>query len=375
MPPKPLKKRVGEWGALAIAVPLIGCIFCLKFAVDAAADALDAGSLFYDKCKIRYRVKTYRLRKSKPLATAPLSKTKTKTGKSAASPSAHEKTGFLDLPPEIRQQIYRLALPGPAIIQPRVHSSFWGPRPPTWVPTQGIRTDADPPSEALRLITGLGGSSVKQLVAPPTRGCVHYGSVSLLICGDMHHFAPRWVRPHEHVFHTDLMRSCRAVYADVLEVLYAQNTVSLFGADIARYFCRISSPEGLSRVRFVHVALMIPNAWDDKKHKTGIEETIRVLKDSMPSLRQLDIEVALLWGQPKDPRRFWNWLREDVLEQLRGLDRFVLKVSAYLTMARPGWGRGYEAWTPDYEPLASWNDEEYEALKARITSSEEAMRS
>ncbi|KAI0377566.1 hypothetical protein F5Y04DRAFT_176538 [Hypomontagnella monticulosa] len=371
MPPKTIKKRVGEWGAFAIAVPLIGCIYCLKFTIDAAADALEAGFVFYDKCKIQYRVKTYRLRKSKPLATAPPSKSKSKTGKSTASPGAREKTGFLHLPPEIRQQIYRLALPGPAIIQPRVHSSFWGPRPPTWAPAQGIRADADPPSETLRLITGLGGSSIKQLVAPPTRGCVHYGSVSLLICGDEHHFAPRWVRPHEHVFHTDLMRSCRAIYGDVLDVLYAQNTVSLFGADIARYFCRIASPEGLSRMKCVHIALMMPSAWDDRAHRTSIEETIRILRDSMPSLRQLDVEVVLLWGQPKDPQRFWKWLREDVLQQLVGLEGFVLKVSAYLALERPGYGRGHEAWTPDYEPLASWNDEEYEALKARITSSAE----
>lgn len=218
----------------------VGAYYCLHVSFKAAGATIEAGYDAYN----RWRVKTRRIPKSKPLATA----------SSSPQTIAGTRTSFLHLPTEIRLQIYRLALVGPAIVQVRTHSSFWGPRPADWEPAQGIRDDADAPSEALRCITGLGGSGLNQLVAPPHHGCVRYHAVSRLICGEGHHLVPQWVHPENTVFLTDLMRTCRVVYGEVLDVLYANNTVSLFGADIARYFCRNASPEGLSRLRYVHVA-------------------------------------------------------------------------------------------------------------------------
>ncbi|KAI1407593.1 hypothetical protein F5Y13DRAFT_195220 [Hypoxylon sp. FL1857] len=342
--------------------PAIGVYYCFRCtikAIEAIEATLDAAARIHNRFRVRFR----RLPKSKPLAINPSPKSKT----NSASPTPGTPTSFLHLPPEIRLHIYRLALGGQAIAQVRTRSSYWGPRPQAWDQTQGIRDDADEPSEALRCIVGLGGSGLRQLVAPPHHGCVHWGAVSQLVCGEGYHFPPRWVHPEKYVFHSDLMRACRLVYGEVLDVLYADNTISLFGAEIARYFCRNVSPEGLMRVRCVHVAHVIPpDAWDSASQKKSVEGAMRMLRDCLPGLRQLDVEVALAYGQPKDPERFWAWLRDDVLGQFRGLERFVLKVSVYIPFT-PQRSRGWEGWTPSYEPLSSWNDDEYRALKTRVT--------
>ncbi|KAI1454572.1 hypothetical protein F4805DRAFT_309746 [Annulohypoxylon moriforme] len=352
--------------AAACFWPLVGAYYCLKFSFKAAEATIEAGYDVYN----RHRVKTRRLPKSKPLATAPPSPQKVTNSLSAGS-----RASFLHLPPEIRLHIYRLALVGPAIVQVRTHSSFWGPRPADWDSTQGIRDDADAPSETLRCITGLGGSGLHQLVSPPSHGCVRYSAVSQLICGEGHHLVPGWVYPEKMVFPTDLMRSSRVVYGEVLDELYAGNTISLFGADIARYFCRNASPEGLSRVRFVHVAHVVPSdGWDSSSHMKSVCGAMRMLRNSLPSLRQLDVEVALTHGQPKNPGRFWSWLREDVLGQFRGLEQFVLKVSVYKPF-RPSRSGGFDGWTPPYEPFSLWDDGEYQLLKDRVTSPAEETSS
>ncbi|KAI0178513.1 hypothetical protein GGR52DRAFT_578810 [Hypoxylon sp. FL1284] len=345
--PTTIKDDLVRLGGRACLVPLIGLFFCIKYTVDGLAEVAYAGY----KLRQHVRVKTRRLPKSKPLAeVVPLAKSRTSTSEAAA---------------KIRLQIYRLALGGPAIAQICTDSSFWGPRPDSWGPAQGIRDDADEPSAALRLIIGLGGSGLRQLVSPPSRGCVVHACVSQLICGDRHHFTPMWVYPEKVVMYTDLMRTCRVVYGDLLDVLYAHNTVSLFGSEIARYFCRNASPEGLSRVRFVHVALTIPSCgWDSWSQRKNIQGTIKMLQCSLRSLRQLDVEVVLTWGQPKDSQRFWTWLRKDVLAQLRGLERFVLKVTCLFPPPRTS---GYLGWTPSCEPLKTWNDGEYRELKDTIT--------
>ncbi|KAI1209786.1 uncharacterized protein F4807DRAFT_426288 [Annulohypoxylon truncatum] len=347
--------------AAACFWPLVGVYYCIKYSFKAAEATVGAGYDAYN----RRRVRTRRLPKSKPLATVSSSSQST----TAPPVIGTTRTSFLHLPPEIRLHIYRLALVGPAIIQVRTHSSFWGPRPSTWDPAQGIRDDADAPSEALRRITRLGGSWLHPLVTPPSHGCVRYGAVSQLICGEGRHFVPGWVQPEKTAFPTDLMRSCRVVYGEVLDVLYAGNTISLFGADMARYFCRNASPEGLSRVRFVHVAHVMPSdGWDSSSHMKSVRASMRILRDALPSLRQLDVEVALTYGQPENPDKLWAWLREDVLGQFRDLERFVLKVSVYKHF-RPDRPRGHEGWTPPYEPLSSWNDGEYQNLKDRVMSS------
>ncbi|KAI1772581.1 hypothetical protein F4818DRAFT_132762 [Hypoxylon cercidicola] len=364
--PRSVKDDIARLGIGVCLLPLIVLFFCHKYATEGATE------IVYARAKLRrhIRVKTRRLSKSKPLAESPLS------SKSPASKTPTSATvSFLHLPVEIRLRIYRLAFGDPAIAQVSVYSSYWGPRPENWGPTQGIRDDADDPSAALRRIIGLGGSGLRQMVAPPSHGCVHYGCVTQLICGDRRWLVPipKQIYKGTSVFYTDLMPASRIIYGELLDVLYADNTISLFGPEIARYFCRNASPEGLRRVRFVHVALIIPSSgWDSRSQRKNIQGTIKMLRDSLHGLRQLDIEIVLLWGQPKDPQRFWAWLREDVLAQFRSLDRFVLKISVYKTFTPPQHSE-YLKWTPEYEPLETWNESEYLELKARVTSLEETI--
>lgn len=350
-------------------ISVIGLYYCAKFTFRTLEEVVHSTSLAYN----RIRVKSRRRPKSKPLAVA---SAELKISPTAAAGTA--KTSFLDLPVEIRLLIYHFALGGPLIIQVCTHSSFWGARPSHWAPGQVIRSDADPPSKTLSTIIGLGGSGLRQRVVPPRQGCVRHGTVSNLICGEEYYYCrsgrPWWCDDGKEstvpAYHEDLMRACRVVYREVLDVLYGDNTISLFGAEIAQYFVRNASPEGLRRVRFVHIALVVPSSgWDSRLQKRMVQGTIRILRDSLPSLRQLDVEVVLPWGQPKDARRFWAWLREDVLGQLRGLERFVLKVSVYKPFERPRW-RDIEI-----EPLSAWDDGEYEALKTRVASFKEASSS
>ncbi|KAI1653088.1 hypothetical protein F4813DRAFT_375808 [Daldinia decipiens] len=359
----PMTKRKACF--IACILPCAAVYYCIKYTFRAVEETLDA----VDSARQRHRIKTRKRPKSKPLAVIPSVSKRT-------SASAPIKTSFLHLPPEIRLMIYRLVFGGPAIMQVRSTYSMRGPRPETWVSGQGIRDDADEPSKALRLIIGLGGSPLRQLVAPPSVGCVIYGYVSRLICGEKHCFAITRYHDDEAVHYTDLMRTSRAVYGEALDLLYAEHTISLFGVEMARYFCRNASPEGMKRIRFAHVALIIPSSsWDSPSQKKSIKDTMKLLRHSLPHLLQLDIEVAVTWGQPKDTGLFWSWLTDDgVLGQFRGLEKFVLKASAYLPFTmRP---RGNcEAWTPQYELLESWDDGEYQALKTRVTSLDEAMAS
>ncbi|KAI1375475.1 hypothetical protein F4677DRAFT_422936 [Hypoxylon crocopeplum] len=358
------KDKVKDVCALTCAWPFLLCILCLKYSLDPVADTIRGTFRIYR----RFRARTRRLPKSKSLIT-----TSSRFDATAAPPTRGKKTSFLHLPPEIRLQIYRLALGQRAIVQVDAGCSFWGARPQNWGPGQGIRDDGEEPSKALRTTIGLGGSGTNQLVYPPRSGCVFYSAVSQLICGETWHTRPRWVEPESEVFYSDLMRACRIVYGELLDVLYADSTISLFGADMVRYFRRNASPEGLGRVRFVHVALIVQSSsWDSSLQRKTVQGTVRMLRDLHPGLRQLDVEVVLLWGQPKDPQRFWAWLREDVLGQLRGLERFVLKIPVYKPFRKPQYG-GHEAWTPKYEALSSWDDSEYQALKDKVTSSGEAV--
>ncbi|KAI8956691.1 hypothetical protein F5Y11DRAFT_141510 [Daldinia sp. FL1419] len=340
-------------------LPCAAVYYCLKYTLHAVEETVD----FVSRAQAKHRVKTRKRPKSEPLAVVP-----------AAPSNGNEKeerakTSFLNLPPEIRLMIYRLVMAGPAIIQVRPTYSVRGPRPETWAPMQGIRDEVDEPSQTLRLTIGLGGSPMRQVVAPPRAGCVVYGCISQLICGDTYYFTLTRYRAEGCVHFTDLMRAGRVVYGEALDLLYAEHTVSLFGVEMARYFCRNASPEGMSRVRFLHVALIISaSSWTSSLQRKSIKDTIRLLRESMPNVEQLDVEIAVTWGQPKQSGKFWKWLTgDDLLGQFQGLDRFVLKASAYVPFARRPYGN-WAAWTPQYEKLGSWDEEEYKALKGRVTN-------
>ncbi|KAI1465310.1 uncharacterized protein F4812DRAFT_438251 [Daldinia caldariorum] len=352
---------------IASVLPCAVVYYCVKYSLRAVGKTFSA----VDRARQNHRIRTRKRPKSKPLAVVP---SKSKRTTPITGTGTGTKTSFLHLPPEIRLMIYHLALGDAAIIQVRPRYSVRGPRPETWSPMQGIRGEHDPPSETLRRTIGLGGSPARQIVVPPRCGCVGYGARLQLICGETFYSLTSRSQYHDQVFFTDLLRVSRAVYNDGLDLLYANHTISLFGVEMARYFCRNASPEGMARVRCAHVALLIPaSTWNSSLHKRNVRESIKLLRSSLPHLQQLDVEVAVTWGQPKDAKRFWSWLvGDDMLGQFRGLDEFVLKASAYIPFARRPRG-GTEAWTPEYEILGSWDEGEYQALKERVTNSDEVV--
>ncbi|KAI1383998.1 uncharacterized protein F4822DRAFT_418323 [Hypoxylon trugodes] len=325
--------------------------------------------------QIRREVELLCIPPSNPLAiTSPPSTTTTTTTTLPPTPDTKTKpkTSFLHLPPSIRARIYRLALRTPSIAQVRHDLTFWGPYPTKWPKDQHIRSEAEAPSWALRMTTGLGGTGVNQLVFPPQEGQHVYGAIWPLLCGERRRYLPGWLKPEIVVFATDLLRVCRVVYTEVLDVLYGENTICLFGPEMVRFFVRNASLEGLERVRYVHVALVLETGRQKLALKMReVEDAMRMLRNAFPKLRQLDVEVALTWSQPKNAKRFWDWLRNDVLDQFRGLERFVLKVSVYQPLIVYRYPRHVD-YLPEIEPLSSWSDEEYEALKARVTAPIEA---
>jgi hypothetical protein len=310
----------------------------------------------------RIRANFRRLPRCRPISRALDAATATATA--VLQPA--QKSGFLRLPLEIRLQIYELALGGPKIAQPTLTSAFWGARPSNWPLQQRIRADDDAPSEALRRVILLGGSPFLQVPSPTRVGYVIYASSPRMICGDSYDVdRPGWLDPHAAVFYTDLMRTCRVIYDDLLCKLYSDNTISLFGAEMVHYFTRNAPPEGLAKVRFAHVAFIMPaRKWKDRREKRSIAKAIHAINAHFPSLLDLDVEILLTFDQPADPGEFWAWLTKDALRELYGLRRFVLKVSV---CRRELWFPLSDHGLHTGEPLVSWDDDDYARLKECVT--------
>ncbi|KAI5921066.1 hypothetical protein F4810DRAFT_712884 [Camillea tinctor] len=331
------------------------------------------------RAKIRRRIERRRLPQSQPLLLSP-----ELSARNTVSP--RKSTSFLDLPLEIRQQIYRLVLRGPAIVQVGPVRPSWGPRPDTWSLAQHIRAEADPPSADLRrIITHFGTPGAN----PQARRSGHdfvliRGSPEQQRQEQFRREISDIIRRREgytpQAPFTNLMRAHHVVYGDVLDLLYSHNTVSLFGAEMAHYFLRNASPEGLARVRYVHLVLLVSSDnWERTEGVAAVAGTVNAVREALPALRQLDVEIALAWGQPKNPEKFWAWLRgHDVLAQLGGLERFVLKLMVYVREEKKASGqfdRGVKGKKRvRWEPLHSWNQEEYKALKAQVIAPEAFSR-
>jgi hypothetical protein len=330
-------KHYGKASLRATLIGIIACIQLVEFAVDVT-------KRFYKRRRFRSR----RLPRSKPLLPP----------SSIAKPSRPTATSFLHLPVEVRLRIYALVLAAPGIIEadPNPRLTLYSARPPTWQPGQHIRSDADPPSADLRW------HHRPEDPRPLRQGCIVRSGLSCrIVCGDQNAIGYRRAAL---IIVTDLLRTCRAVYADVLDLLYASNTMSFRSADMVRYFSQNTSPEGLSRVKYVHLALVM--SLDSPRERKVVEGAVRTLRDTYPELRQLDVEIVLKSGQPADAACFWAWLRRNVFEKLRGLEEFVLKVPAYSDRLELH---------PDYpgplcvcETLSAWDEGEYAELKALVTS-------
>lgn len=274
---------------------------------------------------------------------------------------------FFDLPPEIRQQIYRLVYLGPRILQPSYGCTLRDALPVCWPPGQHIRTDQDPPSVSLSHIVRLGGSGLKPNPCPPQLGCVRRGPIPDLVIGMGCTRYWRWLdRDGRETFvdcETDLMRTCRLAYGDGLHLMYGECTISLFGVDMVHYFLQNASPEGLRCIRYLHVAVILPiENWSSRRQQKTVVRAFHRLSKTLTSLRQLDVEMAFTPGarsRPIEKERIWQWLRSDVFDQFRGLEQFVLKLPVYeevLNKTEPF----------PIVPGDFWDESEYSILKESV---------
>lgn len=351
------------WFAIVVFTPLAATYLCVK----TVSLALDKAHTAARAAKRRFRARTRRIPRSKPLVSAE---------RPTTTSDAIGTTSFLSLPVEIRLRIYQMVLSHEALVQPTLKRPLWGITPPDWQARQRIHAEDAAPSPAMRVIIGLGGSGLRPNPYPPRGGCVRYDAINELFPGDvdMRSYVTQNQRGSR-VEHSDLLRTCRVVYAEMLDVLYGGNTVCLFGTEMVWYFIRNASPEGLPRLRFLHIALrMASDAWHTRSQRRAVEGALRMVGEKMPGLRQLHLEVVLTFGQPARPERFWSWLREVVANSFQGLDKFVLKVTVYLEEKEShpygdqytlSWT--YYRWMHAIEKLKTWDDEEYAALKAQVT--------
>ena len=361
---RPYHKLRPSWRQVPCCVAVAPCWLTLD-AIRGTIATVRSTHRAVSAVKMRVRLRTRRVPKSSPVARPKAETTETETAVSANK--ATTPTSFLDLPVDLRLQIYQLAVDSDAtMVQPGLYGSEWGLPPTSWQRGQHICADTDPPSKGLRFSIGCGASWDNQTPTPRrprNYGCVFIGHKPFLICSDVQPISWSYRGYGQMREYMNLMRSCRIVYAEMLDVLYAHTTLCLFGPEMIRFFTRNASPEGLCRVQYCHIVLpMESEKWQLPAQKRSVEKAVSTLRDSLPSLRQLHMEVTLTWDQPANPHDLWMWLR-DTLSVFRDLDAFVLKISVY---ARPS-GDGYRNPSCTWEALRSWDDAEYAALKELVT--------
>lgn len=343
--------EISAWIAIA---PLGLTVDAIHGTVAAVRGTRRAVSRTMAAVELHLRARYCRLPKSEPLVEP----------KPGEEPAAVGRSLLLRLPPELRLRIYQLAFgTDSSLVQPTLHGSLWGQVPDSWRRGQHICSDADPPSEGLRFSIRYGGSGLNQIVGPSHEGCVLVVWSPALICSNVVSDYLERLSDRQRTRYAGLMCSCRAVYADMLDLLYSDTTLCLYNTDMIRFFLRNASPEGLQRVRYSHIALAVPSKrWRVHGQRRNVEKAMAKLRNSLPNLRQVHVEVALKGGRPPDPRGLWVWLRE-VFGVFRGLDAFVLKVSVHDLSDRD---------QPKYEALTSWDDAEYAALKEAVTRKDES---
>jgi hypothetical protein len=377
-------KTAGNVALVGVAVPLffiaLPFIFAYSTIKHSTIHQINRGKTAIQEYKWRRFLRKHQLPPSQPLVN-------TTTNNSLPM----RNVGFLHLPIEIRLEIYRLVLPPKSVFQPgqklnaNTMYSRYGPLPSRWKASQYIRSDEDPPSTALQALLSDEGSSFRRDEFTPIRTGQRRGRSTechpprlILTSEEPKLFLDHdiWERRH----YTNLMRTCRFIYEEVLDLLYGNNTISIFGSESVPFFARNASPEGLLRIRYAHLAISIQSlGWNMPKNKQSVLDAVQCINTSMASLRQLDIEVVLTHGQPSEPQQFWTWLIK-VLSCLRGLDRFVLKVS----VLRPEHyevdeleieehhnrilaGDGYLRRLQRRTRLVTWNESEYDMLKNEVT--------
>ncbi|KAK8114025.1 hypothetical protein PG999_006094 [Apiospora kogelbergensis] len=353
--------QAGAWKQALLLWPVKCCCYSIYYPLRAfylcGRHATRAPGKIDRACRRRL-LRTRKIRKSKPII--PQQHPEQEHQCQQKNPDAPSPASFLRLPLELRLKIYDLVLGEPCLVEPHLGKPQWHPRPCNWQPGQRIRGDDEE----------LQGDELRTVVDVRAYGllysCQYYRHPDGSSERRSRHNVPwGWWSPP---CYCALLRTCRTVYGDLLYRLYGENTVSLVSAEMVRYFGRNASPEGLQLVQNVHTSLVVTwRGWESRKEQEPFEQAVQSLQRLFPTLKQLDLNVTIVGAQPMKPEEFWKWLRKNVLERhLTNLDNFTLRVSTYDYQKPHGCVRNHRV---QYDQLVSWDENDYQALKATVCKS------
>ncbi|KAL8984157.1 MAG: hypothetical protein Q9205_001799 [Flavoplaca limonia] len=127
-----------------------------------------------------------------------------------------------------------------------------------------------------------------------------------------------------------LLRTCRVVYAEAVEIMYATNIFDFDHQDLFLLFARGVAPQRLGLVRQMHLScrgvfLGLPCKFEDGAGLNGWESMWAVVARAMPGLRHLRMRVTGEQGLAYPDEDRW-WVKS--ICQVRGLRSFHLEFRA-----------------------------------------------
>lgn len=127
-----------------------------------------------------------------------------------------------------------------------------------------------------------------------------------------------------------LLRTCRAVYAEAVEILYATNIFDFDHQDLFLLFARGVAPQRLGLVRRMHLScrgifLGLPFKFEHGAGLSGWDSMWAVVAQAMPGLRHLRMRVTGEQGLAYPDEDRW-WVKS--ICQVRGLRSFHLEFRA-----------------------------------------------
>ena len=213
-------------------------------------------------------------------------------------PTTNAKSQLLSkLPLEIRQKIYTYALG-----------------------TNLVHLVLTPHRVAHIICTKSTATDFERECCPSARGCFVPGSIEI---------APSDINVR-------LLRTCRQVYAEVVQILYSTNTFDVDDLSAFNHFAAIAPPVGLSSIRSLHLHWInaypplefietqspVEAPYDDTTYLRFWQTTA----NRMPALRELRLAINDLWDlrglSMKDP-----WVQ--AVKKVSGLTKFELETVSY----------------------------------------------
>jgi hypothetical protein len=162
-----------------------------------------------------------------------------------------------------------------------------------------------------------------------------------------------------------LLRVNRSIYNEALDELYSRHTISLCKLPSMNLFLDTTSPTGLQRIRYLHLGHMV-STHRLQDFQVEAASVFRWMSSNLSNLQELDVEIVLNPTLPDSAppieEPFWKWLTDKPFSRLRGLEKFVLRVS--VRTDRSVGTRNPRSYL--LQLLESWDDRDYARLKASV---------